>query len=148
MRRVVLALLPLLAACGNNASDQPSPGPMSLPVQAITYQDIEANNLYGTACNYASGKSMGAIVIAENDGAAMKIGGKILRFKLDPQCKKLRFDTGSRYLAPGYVLDLTVEGEERQTGYETVNFERGTVKLSDEQGRVLYSTGGQVQCGS
>jgi hypothetical protein len=108
--------------------------------------DIEAARLTGPSCNYASGQSMGAVVMAMDDAAVMKIGGALKRFTLDPQCDKLEKGTGSRYVAPGYVLDLAVKKESRSEQAGKVGFE-GSVRLSDGRGRVLYSTEGDVQCG-
>ena len=105
-----------------------------------------ASELSGPSCNYAAGKSMGAVVIAMDDAAVMKLGGALKRFTLDPQCDKLEKGTGSRYVAPGYVLDLAVKKESRSEQAGKVGFQ-GSVKLSDGQGRVLYSTEGDVQCG-
>ena len=107
--------------------------------------DIEAAKLTGPSCNYAAGKSMGAVVMAMNSEAVMKIGGALKRFTLDPQCDKLEKGTGSRYVAPGYVLDLAVNKESRSEQAGKVGFE-GSVKLSDGKGRVLYATDGDVQC--
>jgi hypothetical protein len=106
--------------------------------------DIESAKLTGPSCNYASGKSMGAVVMAMDDAAVMKIGGALKRFTLDPQCDKIG-KTGSRYVARGYVLDLAVKKESRREEAGKVGF-AGSVKLSDGQGRVLYSTEGDVQC--
>jgi len=107
--------------------------------------DIEAAKLAGPSCNYASGKSMAAVVMAMNSEAVMKHGGELKRFTLDPQCDKLEKGTGSRYVAPGYVLDLAVNRESRSEQAGKVGFQ-GSVKLSDGKGRVLYSTAGDVQC--
>ncbi len=107
--------------------------------------DIEAAKLTGPSCNYASGKSMAAVVMAMNDRAVMKIGGALKRFTLDPQCDKLEKGTGSRYVAPGYVLDLAVKKESRSEHAGTIGFS-GSVKLSDGKGRVLYAADGDVQC--
>ncbi|HEY7807552.1 MAG TPA: hypothetical protein VIC34_10165 [Croceibacterium sp.] len=108
--------------------------------------DIEAAKLTGPSCNYAAGKSMGAVVMAMNDAAVMKLGGALKRFTLDPQCDKLEKGTGSRYVAPGYVLDLSVKKESRSEHAGTIGF-AGSVTLSDGKGRVLYATDGDVQCG-
>jgi hypothetical protein len=107
--------------------------------------DIEAARLTGPSCNYAAGKSMGAVVMAMNDAAVMKIDGALKRFTLDPQCDKLEKGTGSRYVAPGYVLDLAVKKESRRKNAGTTAF-AGSVKLSDPKGRVLYAADGDVQC--
>jgi hypothetical protein len=108
--------------------------------------DIESAKLTGPSCSYAAGKSMGAVVMAMNDSAVMKIGGALKRFTLDPQCDKLEKGTGSRYVAPGYVLDLAVKKASRSEQAGKVDFS-GSVKLSDGKGQVLYSTTGDVQCG-
>jgi hypothetical protein len=139
-----LALLPLLVACGSVGNESPSAP--TLDAQPITYMDIEAAKLTGPSCNYASGKSMAAVVMAMNDAAVMKLGGALKRFTLDPQCDKLEKGTGSRYVASGYVLDLAVNKESRREQAGKVGFQ-GSVKLSDGKGRVLYSTEGDVQCG-
>jgi hypothetical protein len=107
--------------------------------------DIEAAKLTGPSCNYAAGHGMGAVVMAMNSQAVMKLGGALKRFTLDPQCDKVEKGTGSRYVAPGYVLDLAVKSESRREQAGTVGFQ-GSVRLSDGKGRVLYATDGDVQC--
>ena len=144
MRTIALIILPMLAACGNTSNEHPPTS--TLDAQPITYIDIESAKLTGPSCNYAAGHSMGAVVMAMNDAAVMKLGGALKRFTLDPQCDKLEKGTGSRYVAPGYVLDLAVNKESRSEQAGTIGFQ-GSVKLSDGQGRVLYSTEGDVQCG-
>jgi len=143
MRRFVVALLSLLAACGSNESKPPAIP--TLDAQPITYMDLEAAKLTGPSCNYASGHSMGAVVMAMNSQAVMKLGDKLIHLTLDPQCNKLEKGTGSRYVAPGYVLDLAVKNESRREQAGTVGFQ-GSVRLSDGKGRVLYATAGDVQC--
>lgn len=142
MRWLVLSIICIVAACGS--ADKPLATP-TLDAQPITYMDIESAKLTGPSCNYAAGKSMGAVVMAMNSEAVMKIGGALKRFTLDPQCDKLEKGTGSRYVAPGYVLDLAVKKESRREQAGKTGFQ-GSVKLSDGQGRVLYSTEGDVQC--
>jgi hypothetical protein len=142
-RWCVLIDLAALTACGR--AEYKPPATSTLDAQAITYMDIEAAKLTGPSCNYAAGKSMGAVVMAMNDAAVMKIGGALKRFTFDPQCDKLEGGTGSRYVAPGYVLDLAVKKESRSEHAGTIGF-AGSVKLSDGKGRVVYSTDGDVQC--
>jgi hypothetical protein len=132
-----------LTACRH--AEKKLPATPTLDAQPITYIDVESAKLTGPSCNYAAGHSMGAVVMAMNSEAVMKIGGALKRFTLDPQCDKLEKSTGSRYVAPGYILDLAVKSESRREQAGTVGFE-GSVKLSDDQGRVLYATDGDVQC--
>jgi len=142
MRRFVAALLSLLAACGSYESKPPAAP--TLDAQPITYMDIQSAKLTGPSCNYAAGHSMGAVVMAMNSEAVMKIGGALKRFTLDPQCDKIG-KTGSRYVAPGYVLDLAVKPQSRSEQAGKVGFS-GSAKLSDDKARVLYATDGDVQC--
>ena len=136
-------MLPLPTACGTS-HQEPQATP-TLNAQPITYIDIQSAKLTGPSCNYAAGKSMGAVVMAMNSEAVMKIGGALKRFTLDPQCNKLEKGTGSRYVAPGFVLDLAVKKESRSEQAGRVGF-AGSVKLSDDKGHMLYSTDGDVQC--
>lgn len=144
MRRFVLLLCPALLACGETEAEPPV---ASVVPQVITYPDIEANDLFGAGCAYASGTSMAPIVLAKPDEAAMKIAGQIRRFKVDPQSEGAVLGSRTRYLAEDRVLYLTVEGEGTPAGDETVDF-TGSVRLVDGAGAELYATTGIVQCGS
>ena len=131
----------MLAACGE-AGQTNAPGPAVTP-QPIGYPDIEANDLHGASCAYASGTSMAPLVIAFADEAVMKIDGEIQRFRVDAESEGAERGTRTRYLAEDRVLLLTIE----RTGAETVNF-TGTVRLVDGAGAELFASSGAVQCGS
>ena len=131
----------MLAACGE-AGETKAPGPAVTP-QPIGYPDIEANDLHGASCAYASGTSMAPLVIAFADEAVMKIDGEIQRFRVDAESEGAERGTRTRYLAEDRVLLLTIE----RTGGETVNF-TGTVRLVDGAGAELFASSGAVQCGS
>ena len=131
----------MLAACGE-AGETNAPGPAVTP-QPIGYPDIEANDLHGASCAYASGTSMAPLVIAFADEAVMKIDGEIQRFRVDGESEGAERGTRTRYLAEDRVLLLTIE----RTGGETVNF-TGTVRLVDGAGAELFASSGAVQCGS
>ena len=146
MRAAVLAFAIMLAACSSDEDESGEAPAFSLAPQPIGYPDIEANDLHGPNCAYASGRSMAPVVIAFGDEAVMKLDGEIRRFTLDPQCREVRNGTGSRYLADDRVLDLAVDGEETQAGAGAETFD-GTVRLADVDGNVLYETTGAVQCG-
>jgi hypothetical protein len=143
-RSLALIVVLLLDACGSSP-DKP-PATPTLDAQPITYMDVQDAKLSGPSCNYAAGRSMGAVVMAMKDEAVMKLGGELLHFTLDPQCNKLDKGTGSRYVAPGYVLDLAINAQSRTDEAGKIGY-AGSVKLSDDKGRVLYSTDGDVQCG-
>ena len=146
MRRASLLLLPALLACGETPSGPDAPV-SSVKPQAITYSDIEANNLHGAGCAFASGTSIAPIVMAAGDEAVMKIDGEIRRFRLDSESEGARSGTEARYLAEDRVLLLTIEGESAPGGEETANL-TGSVRLVDGAGAVLHTSAGTVQCGS
>ena len=131
----------MLAACGE-AGETKAPGPAVTP-QPIGYPDIEANDLHGASCAYASGTSMAPLVIAFADEAVMKMDGEIQRFRVDAESEGAERGTRTRYLAEDRVLLLTIE----RTGAQTVNF-TGTVRLVDGAGAELFASSGAVQCGS
>ena len=131
----------MLAACGE-AGETNAPGPAVTP-QPIGYPDIEANDLHGASCAYASGTSMAPLVIAFADEAVMKMEGEIQRFRVDAESEGAERGTRTRYLAEDRVLLLTIE----RTGAQTVNF-TGTVRLVDGAGAELFANSGAVQCGS
>ena len=131
----------MLAACGE-AGETNAPGPAVTP-QPIGYPDIEANDLHGASCAYASGTSMAPMVIAFADEAVMKLDGEIQRFRVDAESEGAEHGTRTRYLAEDRVLLLTIE----RTGAQTVNF-TGTVRLVDGAGAELFASSGAVQCGS
>jgi hypothetical protein len=119
------------------------------PLQQITpepllYPDIERYDLYGEACSYAPGTSLGARVFAREADAFAKINGEIERFAADPGSRELPMHTRSLYNSKNYTLRLRIqqndEGDERAGGYE------GSIQLFDAYGRVVYEGTGVAQC--
>lgn len=115
--------------------------------EPILYPDIERNDLFGAACNYAPGTSLGTRVIARQADAFMKIDGEVVRFAADPGARELPLGTRSLYSGREYSLRLQIEGEGEQAGIETENY-TGQVTLRDSHGRVVYEGEGLAQCGS
>jgi hypothetical protein len=115
--------------------------------EPILYPDIERYDLYGAACNYAPGTSLGTRVVAREADAFVKIDGEVLRFAADPGSRELPLRTRSLYNGRNHVLRLQIDGKGEQAGMETANFE-GSVTLLDAHGRVIYEGSGLAQCGS
>lgn len=165
MRRVVLSAALLLAACGNQMTPEElaarderdiamveEANATASPIQLVTpepisYPDIERNDLFGVACNYAPGTSLGTRVIARDVDAFMKIEGKMERFAADPGARELPWGTRSTYNSRSHVLQLAVTGDGTPSGDETEDFE-GTITLRDQYGRVVYEGTGLAQCGA
>ena len=154
-----LALLPL-AGCGEGppklsdeeaiaaveAANGALPPAEEVVPEAILYPDIERNEIYGAACSYAPGTSLGARVIARPVDAFMKIDGDIVRLAADPGASELPLGTRSLYTGRAYTLNLSIAGEGEETMSETTLYE-GTITLRDMHGRVVYTGTGTASCG-
>ncbi|MEL1250327.1 hypothetical protein [Aurantiacibacter gilvus] len=169
MRWPILLCAPaLLAACGDErtpaeraAEDEAlaervreandlAPPMVEIVPDPLLYDDIEANDLYGLACSYAPGTSMGARVIAREVDAFVKIDGDVIRLAADPGSRELPAATRSLYNGREYSLRLEIA--EKGTGEETIDggavFYEGTVWLRDRWDRVVYQGTGVVNCGA
>ena len=115
--------------------------------EPIQFTDIERYDLFGAACNYAPGTSLGTRVVARETDAFVKIEGEVLRFASDPGSRELPLKTRSLYNGKEFSLRLEINGEGEPSGDETVDYE-GSVELRDQYGRVVYEGTGVAQCGS
>lgn len=178
MRRIMLASLTLLlGGCGGELSDQEAAqqaerdvamvkeaNEQRSPLRQVTpepilYPDIERYDLYGEACAYAPGTSLGTRVFAREADAFMKIDGEVERFAADPGARALPLRTRSLYNGRNYALRLQIDGKGQAPTApdEEANeakappaggagdFE-GTVTLFDKYGRTVYEGTGPVQC--
>jgi len=120
------------------------------PLQQVTpepllYPDIERHDLYGEACAYAPGTSLGTRVFAREADAFVKINGEVERFAADPGSRELPMRTRSLYNSKNYALRLQLESDAETGGsgrYE------GSIQLFDEYGRVVYEGAGLAECKS
>lgn len=162
MRAALLISLVLVAACSDGLTDaekkakdeadvayveqleakDPPPEPI-LP-QTIGYPDIERYKLYGASCAFADGDSMGAIVLALDDTAWMKLDGRMTRLAADNGGKKLPMGAWERYNGKEHSLQLTV-GAGTKAASEAVNYP-GTLSVYDAYKQLVYRSQGTVQC--
>jgi len=164
MRKTWLLSLALLAGCNNG----PTPEEQSLsdardvamveaandakpPLKEVTPEpllmpDIERYDLFGEACNYAPGTSLGTRVIAREADAFVKVDGEVQRLAADPGARELPMHTRTLYSGKDYSLRLALNGESEEPAgagdYE------GSVTLRDAYGRVVYEGTGLAQCKS
>ena len=117
---------------------QVTPEPILLP-------DIERYDLYGQACNYAPGTSLGARVIAREADAFVKIEGEIHRLAADPGSRELPMHTRTLYSGKEYSLRLSMNDQGETEGGGATDLE-GSVSVRDRYGRVVYEGAGPVQC--
>lgn len=177
LRRPVLAVLLLtcgLAACAEEMSEAEraerdrqaveavervnnSPPPLEEVVpDPILYPDIETHDLFGQACAYAPGTSLGTRAIAREADAYVKIDGEMLRFAADPGSRELPARTRSLYNGRQFSLQLAIDGGRADgegadgpadaQGTGTTLLE-GTIRLRDQWDRIIYQGSGVVDCG-
>jgi hypothetical protein len=149
MRKVILVLSLLAAACGEQSSkvEQTSANNAIAP-QKILYPDIEANELYGLSCAFVpDGGGIGAIALAMPGGGYLKLDGKIV--KLEPANPDQ--DIGPPQMAfhgdeQSFTLSLD-EASFRRDGIETATYD-AQLSITDKGGGELYSASGMAQCGA
>src|SRR3989337_564613 len=116
MRQVwAIAALLLLAGCGDEltpeelaqadardvalveAANKVEPPLKEITPEPILLPDIERFDLYGAACNYAPGTSLGTRVVAREADAFMKIDGEVVRLAADPGSRELPMRSRTLY---------------------------------------------------
>lgn len=119
-----------------------TPDPILLP-------DIERYDLYGQACNYAPGTSLGTRVVAREADAFVKIEGEVHRLAADAGSRQLPMRTRTLYAGKEYSLRLAISDSGNDSGAaegeDTTDYE-GSVTLRDRFGRVVYEGTGLAQC--
>lgn len=116
---------------------------------AITFSDIERNDLFGAGCAFApEGAPSDILALAQGGAGYLKIDGRIERFAPDAGSKELPYLARARYTSTQRTFELTYNGSEgRQTGPETIDYP-GSLVVRDESDRVAYQQRGTVQCGA
>lgn len=127
------------------AANETEPPLKRITPDPIPYDDIERYDLYGTACNFAPGTSLGTRVIAREADAFLKVDGKVVRLAADPGSRELPAKARSLYSGTDYALRVGVSGEGKPSGQGKLDYE-GTVSLRDPYGRVVYEGTGLAQC--
>lgn len=159
------ALLLALTACGDartaeeqaaedaalvervrEANDNGPPVEEVVP-ETIGYPDMEAHDLFGLACSYAPGTSMGVRVIAREADAYMKIDGEMIRFAADPGSRQLPANSRTLYNSRKYTLRLAVDDMVQEGEIEDATYE-GTMWLYDRWERLIYTGAGTANCGA
>jgi hypothetical protein len=141
MRKVLMLSL-LLAACSGAKPVMPQ-----LVLQPILYPDMVANKLYGPACNFvASGGGMGAVFLAQERRAVMKIDDHIVAMPVAPDSAALPQGAHSHYAGPLYAARLTPVpgGKHAMMGALTVF--AGHLTITDAKAQSVYDATGDVQC--
>lgn len=163
MRAALLVFALLLAACTDGMTDAEKkakdeadvafirdlqakdPPPEPIVPQAIGYPDIERYKLFGASCAFAPGDSIGAIVIAMDDTAWLKLDGRMLRLASDNGGKSLPMGTWERYNGKEYAVRLALADDGETAASETVNY-AAKLRVLDPYDQLVYATDGTYQC--
>ncbi|MDT0576613.1 hypothetical protein RM533_10515 [Croceicoccus sp. F390] len=158
MHRLGTACLLALASCSN--PDQPSASAGKLGESAaeastlifeperITFSDIETNDLFGVGCGFAAGTGMSVVLMTMPEHAYMKLDGRIEQFAADRGSAKLPFGTWGAYRNDAYSVKLSQPTDQgKPAGYEVTSW-RGSMRVLDQDGRIVYDETGTLQCGS
>ncbi len=132
------------------SANEAAPPLIEVVPEPILYPDMEAHDLFGVACSYAPGTSMGVRVIAREVDAFVKIDGDVIRFAADPGSRELPANTRTLYNGREYSLRLEIEDKQtsQQTGEGGQVLFEGTAWLRDRWDRVVYQGTGAVNCGA
>jgi len=167
MRRFYIAALALAAAaCSSEpetlsdadqarvvesvrAANSAKPNIIEVIPEPLLDADIERWDLYGQACAYAPGTSLGVRVIAREGDAFMKIDGDLVRFASDSGSRELPMRTRSLYNGRAYSLRLEIESNGQEVNLKDgPGTYEGSIWLRDQWDRVVYQGSGTVSCES
>lgn len=123
--------------------------PEPIELEPIGYPEIEQHDLFGASCAFApEGGGLGALALAMDKGAYIKLDGAITRLAPDPGSAELPLGARGKYDGKRYSLLLDVaEGEGEQEGVERVDFPARLIVRNDRE-QVVYQASGIAQCGS
>ena len=164
MRETFVFSAMLLAACGPGAAEQEAQRqrdvaqveasmdapPEPLVLEPITFADVERENLFGAGCNVlpADEDASGiAIVLAHDDAAYFKRDGEFVRLSADTGSAELPYMARQKYSGLAFSLELELEGEGEQSGYETTDY-RSVLTVRDDHDREVLVQRGVTQCGA
>lgn len=123
--------------------------PTPVSPQAITFDDIKNNDLFGAGCIFRPAEAPeDNIAIAMERAGYMKIDEKIVRLAPDAGSPELPLGARGKYDGRDYVFILDIATEEgERSGMETVDYPAVFV-VKNERDQKVYETNGVAQCGS
>lgn len=131
-----------------DAAQKAQPPLQPIVPQAITFADIEANDLFGAGCYLLTGNDDAMVFLGDDVRGAMKLDGKIVTFAADAGSTRLPYSAYQRYTSTAYSAEFSVpEGEPQSTGLETSRWP-GSVTIRDAFERPVYEGKGMLECGA
>lgn len=164
MRRILMLLPLLAAACSGdkpagtaaqdardiaqvNAAQNAKPPAKPISPQPILYFDVTKNKLYGSGCNFVSADGgMGAVLLAQNEKAFMKLDDNIVALAADKGSTALPQGGWSRYSGKEYALTLTKLDSAAAKKAGVIDMFDGHLVVTDPHDQIVYQAKGNVQC--
>ena len=116
--------------------------------QAITFADVEKNDLFGAGCNFMATGSKDILALALDDRAVLKLDGKFVRLAPDRGSPVGPLGSQSKYDGMAHSLKLEIDQSTgQQSGIETVDFP-ARMEVRNERDQIVFTSDGVVQCGS
>jgi hypothetical protein len=141
MRKVVMLAL-ALAGCSQGKPVMPQ-----LVLQPILYPDMVSNKLYGPACNFvASGGGMGAVMLAQERRAVIKIDDHVVAIPAAADGAALPQGAHTRYAGPLYSATLTPIPGGKHSMMGALAVFAGHLTITDAKAQSVYDATGDVQC--
>ena len=132
------------------AAQDAAPPPVPLDPQPITAADLEKNRLYGAGCSLTPSAQPGGdpVLLADQNRAVMKVGGKFVTFAADSGSEELAMGVRTHYVGKAQSLMLEKgAGDGAHLGEEAMRWD-GRVAVRDAHDQLVYANAGQIVCGS
>ncbi len=135
------------AAIAAVEASQKPPAQLVFP-EIITFEDIEANNLFGAGCYMLpSGGQEGMLALTDDRSAVIKLDNKLHRMIVDAGSSEQPYGSRGKYDGKKFSLRLETSGEPIDNGYETLDY-KGTMTLRNGRDEVVFQQDGTIQCGA
>ncbi|WP_114519906.1 hypothetical protein [Altererythrobacter sp. ZODW24] len=135
------------AAIAAVEASQKPPAQLVFP-EIITFEDIEANNLFGAGCYMLpSGEQEGMLALTDDRMGVIKLDGELHRMTVDAGSSEQPYGSRGKYDGKEFSLRLETTGEPIDNGYETLDY-KGTMTLRNGRDEVVFQQDGTIQCGA
>ena len=122
------------------AAQNANPPIVPITLQPIGGLEMVQKNLIGPGCNFAPDGSIGAVVLAQQHRAFVKVDDNVVELAADPGSAPTINAFPRKFTGKAFVLTLT------HTGPEPGKNSPATVTVTDPNGRTIYTAAGIVQC--
>lgn len=128
------------------AVQRQTPPPKPIAPLPIVYDDMQKHGLFDSGCAFAPGSSIGAVLLAQDMAAYLKLGGRMVRLAADPGSTRIPPSAWSRYTGKEFAISLTRLAATNEADDNANLRWSGRLTVTDAFEQVVYNEDGQVQC--